>query len=244
MMRLSPLPPPAVTHGDPAGSTDAGDLDAVDADAGVVAAGTVASDVDASDPDLDPDNLTAAGSGRPLPRQRVPHRSPIPGRAARSPGNSRTPWLAVPAVLLLVLLASFFGWVSAEPFWLSVGHGRSGTVTVLAAQSTCRGSFAATESTFVLSTVDIIGLAADDCRPGVALAARMVSPDATHAYAVDSGGLALRWGVGFGLVLLCGVAIARITGAFRFAGWRRLVATVASIVAPFAIVATQLALAY
>jgi hypothetical protein len=141
-----------------------------------------------------------------------------------------------------MLVTGFHGWVSAEPFWLAVGHGDSGTVTVTSSDGGCQGTFTATA--FKMSTVDIVGLADGGCRVGARHPARMVSAGGTAAYVASGRGLLLRWGVGFALVLACGFVIAWVLGAFRFVGWRRSVAVLTSLAAPFALVAALLIAAY
>jgi hypothetical protein len=51
------------------------------------------------------------------------------------------------------LAGAFFAWVSAEPFWLSVGHGTSGTAAVVASADGCRATFVG--SGFTRSTVEL-----------------------------------------------------------------------------------------
>jgi hypothetical protein len=186
----------------------------------------------------------------PLPRVGIPTQpgpyTPSPparaGRAPRPPRDPRSPWLALPGLLLLLSAAGFFGWVSAEPFWLSVGHGQLGRVTVAAGTTGCQGSF--TGPGYTLSTVDIDGLSTVECRPGTARPARVVSRQASHAYATSDRGLVLRWVIGFGLVGLSGLLIGWVIGAWRLEGWRRLVAAGLSLAAPLALLAALLAVTY
>ena len=63
----------------------------------------------------------------------------------------------------------------------------------------------------------------------------MLGDQADRAFATDSAGLHLRWGVGLFLVLLCGLAIAWLTGATSFAGWRFVAAIGLSVAGPAAI---------
>jgi hypothetical protein len=139
-------------------------------------------------------------------------------------------------------VAAFLGWVSAEPFWLAAGHGQNGTVRILAGGNGCHGSFTAPD--FTVSTVDVYGLAPGECRPGTARAAQMVSADAGHAFATGQAGLLLRTGVALGLLLLCGVLIAVVTGTRKLTGWRRATATLLSFAAPLVVAATAVALSY
>jgi hypothetical protein len=184
--------------------------------------------------------LTRPIPAPPSPRTRPPGRST---RAPRPPKNPRAPWIAMPGLVVLLLAAAFLGWVSAEPFWLAVGHGRTGTVTILAGgTSGCHGSFTAPD--FTVSTVDIYGLAPDECRPGTARPAEMVSAGAAHAFATDHAGLLLRTGVGLGLLLLCGLLIALVTGTRKLTGWHRGSATFLSLAAPLLVAATTATLTY
>ena len=72
----------------------------------------------------------------------------------------------------------------------------------------------------------------------------MVSAKAREAYGGSGAGLNLRWGTGFGLVLLCGLLIAWVTGAGRSTGRERLAAQVISFAAPLLVMIGMLALAY
>ena len=72
----------------------------------------------------------------------------------------------------------------------------------------------------------------------------MVSATSTRAYAVDQAGLNLRWGLGFGLVLICGLMIAGITGAGRYRGWQRAASVGVCLAGPIVIAAALVAVAY
>jgi hypothetical protein len=229
MVRRTPLPPPAQAF--PPSAPTGPTTDLSDAD-------------ELFDPDF---GLLPAPVSAPVRSARtllLPRLLVAPARTTRvlTPKRPRSPWLAMPALVLLMLLAAFLGWVSAEPFWLSVGHGASGTVTVRTNGSVCWGSFTSAE--FTVSTVEIAGLAGGGCRPGSAHPARMVSAGATGAYVASDRGLLLRWGVGFAAVLACGFALAWVLGAYRFSGWRRLIATAASLGTPYAVVAAFVIAAY
>jgi hypothetical protein len=108
----------------------------------------------------------------------------------------------------------------------------------------CQARFTADGGAFVMSTVDLAGLALAACTEGTTVPARMVSADASRAYATDAAGLNLRWGLGFALVLLCGLAIMWITGAMRFTGWRRATLVGLSLTAPVAVTVAMLVGAY
>lgn len=194
----------------------------------------------------------ATVDSRPIvvPAQRQPEKAMRPPRArparpARPPRNPMRPWLAMPALVVLSLLTAFFAWVSAEPFWLAVGHGAGGVATILPAQPaatssdpagwrahSCRASFIAEGGAFTVSRVVLAGVTGPSCRAGTRLAARMVSADGERAYPVGRADLNLRSLVGLLLILLCGLAIMAVTGALRFAGWRRVATAGLSLAAP------------
>ncbi|WP_433792232.1 hypothetical protein [Actinoplanes sp. CA-252034] len=137
-------------------------------------------------------------------------------RPRRPAGNpiSALLWLVV-----LSLVAAFFGWVSAEPFWLAVGHGDRGYAITTSCHGSgltqrCVGQFAAEE--FAVAPVTLLGVAGDGRRPGAISPARMVSSGSDQAYAASTGALVhLRWALGFLLVLACGYGIAEATGVRR-----------------------------
>ena len=201
----------------------------------------------------------ATVDGRPIvvpaavPGQRQPVKAMRPPRARparppRPPRNPMRPWLAMPALVLLALATSFFAWVSAEPFWLAVGHGARGMATILPTEATtvdtadpadlgwrtraCRASFIAEGGAFTVSRVVLAGVTGSACTAGTRLPAQMVSADGERAYPVDRGDLTLRWSVGLVLIVLCGLAIMVVTGALRFVGWRRVTTTALSLGAP------------
>src|SRR5947209_954206 len=109
-------------------------------------------------------------------RPRAPRR-PLPGLAARVP----------PA-----LLAAFLARLSAEPLWLSLGHGTPGIATV----GTCPvhgiakrcADFTADGDGFVAGRVTLLGAAG--VPPGRTVPARMVSATGSAAYV---GSAAYRW---------------------------------------------------
>jgi hypothetical protein len=151
---------------------------------------------------------------------------------------ARHPGVGLAGLLLFGLLAGFFAWVSAEPFWLAVGHRTEGTATVSDCTGRgvlrrCIGDFAADGGAFHAKRVAIAALPAAVRRPGATGTASMVSARGRIAYAGDSAGLSLRWLLGFGIVIAAGLAIAWITGATRLASRRaRLGACLASVGAP------------
>jgi hypothetical protein len=72
----------------------------------------------------------------------------------------------------------------------------------------------------------------------------MVSVRADQAYATTPLGLHVRWLTGLGLVLLCALAIVWLTGAARFAGWRRGVAVGLGLGGPAALTIAMLTAAF
>nr|WP_234039180.1 hypothetical protein [Micromonospora veneta] len=152
----------------------------------------------------------ARRSRRPAPRRTHPL-DPLPGLAA---------------LLLLSLLATFFAWVSAGPFWLAMGRGTTGTVVIAdctggGLTQRCRGIFLADDGSFVAHGVRVSGVPAARTATGTALPARMTRPDGGTAYADTGAERHLRWLLGLLLVLACGAGIARWTGATRLRGRQR-----------------------
>ncbi|AGL21082.1 hypothetical protein L083_7572 [Actinoplanes sp. N902-109] len=139
----------------------------------------------------------------------------------RRPRDPRGPLGGLIALLALGLVAAFFSWVSAEPFWLAVGHGREGTATVARCTGSgvtqrCLGTFTAAGGGYSVTDLALLGVEPEQKAAGSVAAARMVSPTSRQAYVGDTGLLVhLRWVLGFLLVLLCGLGIAGLTGARR-----------------------------
>ncbi len=163
----------------------------------------------------------------------------------RPPKPTRSPWLGLPMLVVLALAAGFFSWVSAEPFWLAFGHGDRGTLTVTKCAGAgvshrCEGTFAATNGGFTAHRVMLTGVSDGSGQAGRTFAARMVDARARLAYVGNEAGLHLRWAVGFGLVLLCGAAIAWLTGAYRLRGRARVGAVVLSLGGPLLLLAGML----
>ncbi|MEV8513187.1 hypothetical protein [Dactylosporangium sp. NPDC051484] len=158
--------------------------------------------------------------------------APVPRRSRRI-RPARGPLAGLSAMLLVALLAGFFAWTSAEPFWLDMGHAVRGTAEITSCQGSgvlrhCLAEFAAPGHEPV-GGARLMGL--DDV-PGASVAAAMV-PGGRVAYAGDPAGLRVRWAVGLGLVALCGIALAWLTGAWRFARLRdRLTAWTLTAAAP------------
>ncbi|MEU4562035.1 hypothetical protein AB0F72_26930 [Actinoplanes sp. NPDC023936] len=160
-----------------------------------------------------------------------------PGRRRRQP--SHRPLGPLTALVTLSLLAAFFGWVSAEPFWLAVGHGDDGYATTAQCHGDgltqrCAGRFSTADGSFTAPWVTLLGITGESREPGAITPARMVSPSSDQAYAGPAGTLMhLRWTLGFLLVLTCGYGIAQSTGAHRLeTGMRRRRAVLLSFAAP------------
>jgi hypothetical protein len=155
------------------------------------------------------------------------------------------------ALITLALMATFFAWVSAEPFWLAVGHGTPGYATTTACRGggvaqRCAGRFDAADGSFAVARVTLLGVADGKRAAGAVTPARMVSAGSRTAYLGDAGLLVhLRWMLGFVLVLVCGYGIASLTGARRLddARARRLM-ILASLAAPVVLLAGFLFAAY
>ncbi|MGW1057084.1 hypothetical protein [Micromonospora rubida] len=168
-------------------------------------------------------------------------------RQADRPARPPEPWQGLSALLALSLLAAFFAWVSAGPFWLAVGHRVTGTVVIGECTGggltqRCRGIFTADDGRFVAFGVRISGVPAERSATGSVLPAGMTGPASDAAYADTGVGRHLSWLLGLLLVLACGGAIARCTGATLFADRRaRRWAVAAAVAGPLVITAGFLA---
>lgn len=191
------------------------------------------------------------------PMRRLRGGRPTTGGMSSGPGTrSRKPWkrprsaaAGLASLVLLSLLATFFAWVSAEPLWLALGHGESGTATVTrctgsGVQQRCVGTF--TGGGFTREQVRLLGVESRQRAEGTQIEARMIDRGADSAYVgAATGPLHLRWGLGLGLVLLCGVGIAWGTGALRMDDRKsRLRATLTALGAPVLMVIGFLAAAF
>lgn len=130
--------------------------------------------------------------------------------------RSRSPFVGLVALVLLGLVAAFFGWVSADPFWLALGRGAQGTVTVTSCEKSgmadrCEGNF--TSPSFRADDVRLSGLPAKAQLKDATAPAKMLGNDRDWAYAGPGWTLHLRWGLGLLVALLCGVFTAVGTGA-------------------------------
>jgi hypothetical protein len=148
------------------------------------------------------------------------------------------------SLVALALASAFFGWVSAEPFWLATGHGDSGTATVITQR--CTGQFTARNGRFTISRITLLGVPPALRAPGETAPAKMVSPDSRQVYLGGAGMLMhLRWVLGFALVLICGYAVAGVTGARRLETARaRRAAVLLSLAGPVALLGGFLIAAY
>ncbi|MFD0582586.1 hypothetical protein [Dactylosporangium darangshiense] len=148
-----------------------------------------------------------------LETARPPQWPPPAKRVIRAP---RGPLAGLGAMMIVALLAGFFAWTSAEPFWMDMGHGVRGTAEVTACEGSgvlrrCVADFAAPGR----ETVDGAQLMGLDAAPGTSVDAEMV-PGGRIAYAGNPSGLRVRWATGLGLIVLCGIVLAWLTGGWRF----------------------------
>ncbi|GIE83615.1 hypothetical protein [Actinoplanes regularis] len=171
---------------------------------------------------------------------------------ARRPRQPITnPVASMLALVGLSLVASFFAWVSAEPFWLATGHGDPGYATTTRCHGDgltqrCTGRFAAADGRFTVGRVTLLGITGSGREPGTISGARMVNASSTQAYAAPSGLLPhLRWVLGFLLVLVCGYGIAGATGARQLESRRaRRAALLGSVAGPVLLLLGFLIAAY
>jgi hypothetical protein len=201
---------------------------------------------------LTDEERAAAANPAPAPGPSAAEPADRPRGRARRPG--RSPRRAAPGLVGLValaLIAAFFSWVSAEPFWLAVGHGDRGSATVTrcigsGVTQRCTGSFTEAGGAFAVQKVTLLGVDPAHRAPGSTAAARMVDPHARQAYVGATGPLVhLRWVLGFLLVLLCGVGIAGLTGTRQLETTRaRRTALLMSLAGPLVLLAGFLAAAY
>ncbi|AGZ46220.1 hypothetical protein [Actinoplanes friuliensis] len=154
----------------------------------------------------------------PETREKLANAGQPPRRRPRDP---RRPAPGLFGLVALGLVAAFFAWVSAEPFWLAVGHGDEGAVTVSACTGSgvtqrCSGQFIAASGAYRVDDLALLGVDPAQRATGSTAPARMVSSESRQAYVGDTGVLVhLRWALSFVLVLLCGLGIAGLTGARR-----------------------------
>lgn len=196
--------------------------------------------------------LSAAGEVWPPPAMRVMRRprdaartSPPPKRAPRKVLRPRSPAVGLPAMLVIALLAGFFAWTSAEPFWLDMGKGAAGhaQITGCKGDGVLRRCYATFQSNAGAEVAGVPLVGADNT-PGSVLDARM-REGGRIAYAGNPKGLRVRWTVGLGLILLCGAALCWATGAGRLGRLRtRLAAYTVTTAAPLVLALGVLVASY
>ena len=210
-----------------------------------------------ADPGAPPAWSGASPAPAGIPQRRVVVRTQpelaataMPRHPARRPPDPRRASHGLPLLVLLSLLALFVAWVSAEPFWLAIGHQDTGTVEVTRCTghgplgTRCIGTFTTTHRGYAADAVTVSGAAPANRKVGKELPARMVSAHGRIAYAGDTAGLHLRWLSGLGLLLAIGLGIGAVTGAWRFRGGARVGAVSASLLTPILIALVALALTY
>jgi hypothetical protein len=174
---------------------------------------------------------------------------PEPTRRRRDPHATRRPVVGLTALVLTTLVAAFFGWVSAEPFWLALGRGMDGTVTVTSCHPSglderCVGTFRT--AGFTSQPVRLSGVPEGSREHGARFGARMLDEQSRWAYAGTTKAMHLRWQLGAAVVVLCGVLIGLFTGVgrLRSAGrGGRLVLRLIGVAGPLVIFAGMLAAA-
>ncbi|MCW6007344.1 hypothetical protein K1W54_22775 [Micromonospora sp. CPCC 205371] len=184
-----------------------------------------------------------------LPSHEVPRRDRYSGRRpGRLPKPPRSPAVGLVGLVVLALLATFFAWVSAEPLWLAVGHGDSGTATISECTGSgvgqrCVGEFSAANGAFTAEGIRLVGVADGESTAGSTVTARMVGADSGRAYVGDAAAVRhLRWALGLILVMLCGLGLVWVTGARRLEDrWSRRTATVTALAAPLLVTVAFLA---
>lgn len=183
-----------------------------------------------------PRPVARRGSVRPAPTRPV-------ARATRR-RSSRAPATGLPGVIVFALLGAFFGWVSAQPAWLALGHGTAASAAVTACTGHGLGRSCRVNVTGAGLDAADLRLVGADARVGERVPVRVVNASARVAYAGSSAGLARRAVLGLVLVLACGLGAAWASGARRLAGRARTVAVPASFAVPVALALALLAAAW
>ncbi|WBB65105.1 hypothetical protein [Micromonospora sp. WMMD812] len=161
----------------------------------------------------------------PHERDRQARDDPARRRRAERAPRPPDPLPGLAVLLSLSLVAAFFGWVSAGPLWVAMGHATGGTVVIAdctggGLTQRCRGIFTADGGRFIAHGVRVSGVPAERAKPGTALPARMTGPKGGTAYADTGLAQHLRWLLGLLVVAACGAGIARWTGATLLTGRR------------------------
>lgn len=137
-----------------------------------------------------------------------------PRRRTRDRHATRHPALGIAAAIVLTLISAFFGWVSAQPFWLSAGLGTSGTATVTSCErgvdARCIGTFSS--PAFTSQTIRVSGVPEEQRRRGATLPARMLDAESGWAYVGATG---LQWRAGLLAAVLCCALVPLATGVRR-----------------------------
>ncbi|WP_116068365.1 hypothetical protein [Asanoa ferruginea] len=169
---------------------------------------------------------------------------------SRRPRRPRQLRAALGMLIVLALTGTFFAWVTAEPIWLAVGRGDTGTATVAGCVGSgltqrCRGSFATADGRYTTEGVRLIGVSRAQTLSGTQVRAQMVHPGSATAYLESRMLMTLRWLLGVLLVLLTGVGIVLATGALRLEDRRaRRTAAVCGLAAPLLVTIGFLAATY
>jgi hypothetical protein len=205
------------------------------------------------------DEQRAAAGDAPPASETLGNLATLPGPAEGRRGQPprvkpRTPRRSAPGLfglMALALIAAFFSWVTAEPFWLAVGHGQHGVATVTRCTGNgvtqrCAGSFVAAGDRYRAQPVMLLGVDPARRDTGAVAPARMVNSGSKQAYVGATGLLVhLRWVLGMALVLLCGLGIAGITSTRQLETLRaRRVALLMSLAGPVLLLVGFLVAAY
>jgi hypothetical protein len=170
--------------------------------------------------------------------------------ARQPPPEPRHPAVGLSLLVPLAMVALFVAWVSAEPFWLAVGHHDAGTVEVTRCTgrgeigTRCVGTFSPQDRGYAVAVASVSGVQLGDRKVGRKLPASMVSERGRIAYAGEPTGLHVRWLTGLALLLLTGFGIATATGAWRLRDRDRVAAVLLCLTAPLLLATAVLAVAY
>ncbi len=168
-----------------------------------------------------------------LPWSPGPRWAPVPRRAVRKfPDGTRQPLVGLLGLLAFALLGTFFGWVSAGPAWLTLGHGQTATAAVI--RCTGQGIAGRCTADVTGAGLDAAGLrlVGTHAKAGQRVPVQVVNDSAEVAYAGTGTGLGVRAVLGLLLVLACGVGAVWATGASRLPRRGRLVAVAGSFAVP------------